>query len=174
MNSALLAHYIDRKSADGPLRNWTVVLVSNREKPPVSDLGLPVGLIERTDETPDDPLKYTVQRLLSPTDEKYGLTDAAREAALRETRANWASRPPDKRSKDEPKEPSGPAIRKQRPMAEGLLLVYPLDPKHLGFAAPVVGVGISFPGDRLNPSDGVEYQANLVYVGNELGDEDYE
>jgi hypothetical protein len=174
VNSALLGHYIARKSAAGPLKNWTVVLVSNREKPPSSDLGLPVGLIERTDETPGDPLKYTLQRLLSPTDEKYGLTDAAREEALRETRATWAMRPPDKRSKEEPKEPSGPAIRKQRPMTDGLMLIYPLDPKNLGFATPVVGVGISFPGDRLNPTDGVEYQANLVYVGKELGDEDYD
>lgn len=174
VNSALLAHYIARKSAAGSLKNWTVVLVSNRDKQATSVLGRPLGLVERSDETPDDPLKYTVQRLLSPTDEKYGLTDAAREKALSETRVNWANRPPDKRSKDEPKEPSGPAIRKQRPMTDGLLLIYPLDPKNLGFGTPVVGIGISFPGDRLNPTDGVEYQANLVYVGKELGDEDYD
>ena len=71
--------------------------------------------------------------------------------------------------------------RRDRPCAssalqQGLLLLYPLDPKHaeLPYDVPVVGVGISFPGDRLNPTDGVEYEANLVYVGRELGDEDYD
>jgi Z1 domain len=174
VNSALLAHYIARKSAAGFLTNWTVVLVSNREKQSTTDLAFPVGLITRKDETPEDPLKYTVQRLLSPTDEKYGLTVKAIEEALGETRATWTNRPPEKRSKTEPVEPSGPAIRKQRPLTDGLLLLYPLDPDGLGFTAPVVGIGISFPGDRLNPTDGVEYQANLVYVGEELGDEDYD
>jgi hypothetical protein len=79
--------------------------------------------------------------------------------------------------KDEPADPSGPALRLQRSREEGLLLLYPLDPhwaklgQELG-NTPVVGIGISFPGDRLNPSEGVEYEANLVYVGRELGDED--
>jgi hypothetical protein len=56
------------------------------------------------------------------------------------------------------------------------LLLYPLNPAYatLPYDVPVVGVGISFPGDRLNPGDGVEYEANLVYVGRELGDEDYD
>jgi hypothetical protein len=57
-----------------------------------------------------------------------------------------------------------------------LLLIYPLDPKFakLDCMSSVIGLGISFPGDRLNPTDGVEYEANLVYVGKELGDEDYD
>ena len=56
------------------------------------------------------------------------------------------------------------------------MLLYPLDPKFAGLEnkTPVVGLGISFPGDKLNPTDGVEYEANLVYVGQELGDEDYD
>ncbi|HEV8483285.1 MAG TPA: Z1 domain-containing protein [Blastocatellia bacterium] len=179
VNSALLAHYIARKSAKGFLTNWTVVLVSSRDREAVrsKELSYPVGLIRRTNETADDgSVKYTVQRLLSPTDEEYGLTPAAIEDALRETRVAWATRPPDKRSKDEPREPSGPALRKERSLKEGLLLLYPLDPSYakLPYKIPVVGLGISFPGDRLNPTDGVEYEANLVYVGKELGDDDYD
>jgi hypothetical protein len=178
VNSALLAHYIARKSAVGCLLDWTVVLVSSRDKTAIRSHALvyPLGLVQRANETSTDPLKFTVQRLLSPTDEKYGLTDSALDRALEETRATWGTRPPEKRSKTEPKEPSGPAIRKQRPLTDGLLLLYPLDPQNanLGYDTPVIGLGISFPGDRLNPTDGVEYQANLVYVGQELGDEDYD
>jgi hypothetical protein len=179
VNSALLAHYIARKAAEGFLTKWTVVLVSSSDKKAnVSTmLVYPVGLIERKNETPTEAsLKYTVQRLLSPTDEEYGLSESAVEEALRETRATWASRPLEKRSKDEPKVPSGPALRKQRSLKDGLLLLYPLDSAKAGlpYVVPVVGLGISFPGDRLNPTDGVEYEANLVYVGKELGDEDYD
>jgi hypothetical protein len=155
-----------------------VVLVSSgdRDARHSGDLAYPVNLIRRTNETEGDPLKYTVQRLLSPTDEKYGLSEAAIREAVRETKAAWAGRPPEKRNKDEPKEPSGPALRKQRPLTDGLLLLYPLNAEHakVGYKTPIVGVGISFPGDRLNPTDGVEYEANLVYVGQEIGDEEYD
>ena len=177
VNSALLAHYISRKSAVGFLDNWTVVLISSdKENLKSTELHYPVNLIQRADETGDDSLKYTVQRLLSPTDEKYGLSESAIEEALNETRTAWAGRAPEKRAKDEPKEPSGPALRKQRPLQEGLLLLYPLDPAYpkLPYNIPTMAVGISFPGDRLNPTDGIEYEANLVYIGKELGDEDYD
>jgi hypothetical protein len=179
VNSALLAHYIARKAAKGFLIRWTVVLVSSSDKKATLStmLAYPVGLIERKNETPaESSLKYTVQRLLSPTDEEYGLNESAIGESLRETKAIWATRPVDKRSKDEPKIPSGPALRKQRSLNDGLLLLYPLDSAKAGlpYSVPVVGLGISFPGDRLNPTDGVEYEANLVYVGKELGDEDYE
>lgn len=179
VNSALLAHYIARKAAKEFLTDWTVVLVSSdkRDATASKELSYPVNLIQRTNETAEDgSVKYTVQRLLSPTDEQYGLSDPAINEALSETRVTWAARPSEKRSKDEPKEPSGPALRKQRSLKEGLLLLYPLDPAYakLPYQIPVIGMGISFPGDRLNPTDGVEYEANLVYVGKELGDEDYD
>jgi hypothetical protein len=138
-----------------------------------------VHLVQREDTSKDSATKYTVQRLLSPSDEQYGLSKPQIDAARVETKRAWAARPADKRSKAEPSDPSGPALRLQRPLEEGLLLIYPLDPHKAGLGdtladTPVVGIGISFPGDQLNPSTGVEYEANLVYVGKELGDEDYE
>jgi hypothetical protein len=176
VNSNLLAHYISKKAAQGSLENWTVVLLGRKdEEKPSGELALPTALLERSDETPKDDRKYTVQRLLSPLDEKYGLDDAALDRALEETRNAWAARPVDKRSEEEPEHPSGPKLREQRSPQKGLLLLYPLDPSKIGgISVPIVGFGISFPGDKLNPEDGVEYEANLVYVGKELGDEDFD
>ena len=68
--------------------------------------------------------------------------------------------------------PVGIKLRKQRSSSRASA-VSP-DSRGSCHDLPVVGVGISFPGDRLNPTDGVEYEANLVYVGGELGDEDYD
>jgi hypothetical protein len=181
VNSALLSHYIAGKTARGELKRWTVVLISSALKGAQSSdkLPYPVHLVQREDTSKDSATKYTVQRLLSPSDEQYGLSKSQIDAARVETKRAWAARPADKRSKAEPSDPSGPALRLQRPLEEGLLLIYPLDPHKAGLGdtladTPVVGIGISFPGDQLNPSTGVEYEANLVYVGKELGDEDYE
>jgi hypothetical protein len=35
-------------------------------------------------------------------------------------------------------------------------------------------MGISFPGDRFRPTNQIEYEANLVYIGRDLGEEDYD
>ena len=178
VNSALLAHYIARKAGEGHLVRWTVALISSGDRKATRSKSLlhPVGLIERHNDTPESKgVKYTVGRLLSPTDERKGLGRRALAAALEDTKQEWSRRSPDRRSRNEPKDPSGPSLRKERPMEEALLLLYPLDPAKakLPHNVPVVGIGISFPGDRLNPSDGVEYEANLVYVGGEL-DDDYD
>ena len=179
VNSALLAHYIARKAREGHLMRWTVALISSGEKNATRSQRFlyPVGLIKRRNDTPEPKgAKYTVGRLLNPTDERKGLSKEALAAALQNTRQEWWCRSPDRRSKSEPKDPSGPSLRKQRSLEEALLLLYPLDPVEadLPHDVPVVGIGISFPGDRLNPSDGVEYEANLVYVGDALGDDDYD
>ncbi|PTX92318.1 Z1 domain-containing protein [Opitutus sp. ER46] len=175
VNSALLAHYVSKQVAKGYLKNWTVVLVSSgfATATPSNDLGFSVGLIERANLTPST-AKYTIKRLLSPVDEQHGLPEEAVARALDETRIQWAARAPENRSLAEPERPSGPALRKQRPLTDGLLLIYPLDSSKAGglnYTIPTVGIGISFPGDRLNPTDGVEYEANLVYIGNQLDEE---
>jgi hypothetical protein len=124
--------------------------------------------------TPDDPSKYTVKRLISPTDEKFDLDAAALEAAMLDTVAAWEAKTADMRSVTRPESPSGPALRKVRSPEKGLLLLYMLDPieAKLPYGIPVVGFAISFPGDKLNPTEGVEYRANLVYIGKEISDEE--
>lgn len=181
VNSALLSHYIASKTARGELKKWTVGLISSSLKDalPSRQLHYPVHLVQREDTSEGIGTKYTVQRLLSPSDEQFGLSEPQVSAALARTRQSWKARPEEARSRDEPENPSGPALRLQRPLEEGLLLIYPLDPRNAGLGKelgdiPVVGIGLSFPGDRLNPSAGVEYEANLVYVGKEFGGEDYD
>lgn len=180
VNSALLAHYLISQMTAGRLVSWTVVLVSSNLSGavPCTALEYPVHLIQRT---PDVPVtgtegKFAIGRLLSPADERYGLEPAQIAAALEDTRRTWGDRAADRRSKTEPTEPSGPSLRRQRAMESGLLLLYPLDPSFakLDHEVPIVGMGISFPGDRLNPSMGVEYEANLVYIGRDLADEEFE
>jgi hypothetical protein len=179
VNSALLAHYISQNaSRNNRLISWTVVLLSSdAAKAQVSDrFPYPVRLVERKNETPTETGKYTIKRLLSPRHEQYGLAKPSIAFALDETKHAWENRPPDKRKPKVPDVPSGPSLRKQRPMEEALLLLYPLNPTFAKLAhdVPIVGMGMSFPGDRLNPTDAIEYEANLVYIGRELDDEEFD
>src|SRR6266542_887956 len=180
VNSALLAHYISQKaSRNGQLVSWTIVLLSS-EAPDAESTDrfqYPVRLARRTNETPAvSSSKYTIKRLLSPRHEQYGLDQSSISAALAETKQAWENRSSDSRSPESPKVPSGPSLRKQRPMEKALLLLYPRDAvwAKLDHNVPIIGMGMSFPGDRFNPTNAVEYEANLVYIGKELNDEDYD
>jgi hypothetical protein len=179
VSSALLAHYISKCVSDNEhLTSWTVVLLSSAasDADPTDRFVYPVRLVLRKNETESEIGKYTIKRLLSPRDEQYGLTKDNLIAAMEETKQIWAQRPADKRKGEVPKVPSGPSLRKQRPMEQGLLLLYPLNPAFakLPHDTPIVGLGISFSGDRFNPTNAVEYEANLVYIGRDLDDEDYD
>ena len=177
VNSALLAHYISRCVVDnGHLTSWTVAFLSSDEGKRTDKFAYLVRLTERKNETRDEIGKYTIQRLLSPRHEQYGLTKSQVSAALDETRQDWDKRPAERRKAQPPTVPSGPSLRKQRPLEQALLLLYPLSPSYakLPHDVPIVGMGISFPGDRFRPTNQVEYEANLVYIGRDLGEEDYD
>jgi hypothetical protein len=180
VNSALLAHYIAQKASDGILTKWHVVFLSNNDKAEKLELSkefiYPVRLFKRSNKYPDNHAKYTIQRLLSPEHEQFGLSKDIIQKAFNETILKWEQTLPEKRSENRPTYPSGPILRKLRPPEEGLLILYPLDSvqAELPYKTPTIGVGISFPGDKLNPTEGVEYEANMVYIGKELGDEDYD
>jgi hypothetical protein len=180
VNSALLAHYIAQKvSHDGQLSSWTIVLLSSEAAGArqTERFPYPVRLAKRSNETPaESSTKYSIKRLLSPRHEQFGLAAESIAVALEETKREWTNRPLEKRKPEAPQVPSGPSLRKQRSMEKGLLLLYPLDPTFakLNHDTPIVGMGMSFPGDRLNPTNAIEYEANLVYIGRELEDEDYD
>jgi len=65
-----------------------------------------------------------------------------------------------------PERPSGDSLRRARPAAEGLLIVYPIDPRSFELesreAMPVVGYAVVFPhSDR---AERIRYRVNQVFI----------
>ena len=172
----LLAKYIEKLVGFGELKNWTVVVVSNSESAatPYTLAGHKIGLTTRADNTPDDSSIYMLNKsnILSPKDEQVDLTDPQLAAALA---ANIvAFEKGDTRSKT-PVSPSGPFIRGQRPAQNGLLLIYPLDPKKITkpiLSKPIIGFAISFPESSKGKESAIEYQVNTTYWRDRYGEED--
>ena len=92
-------------------------------------------------------------------------------AALAETRRAWRADPARLQERQEPNEPSGPAIRLIRGFGaegvkahpeKGLLMIYLLDAETAGplHTVPAAAFGISFPGS--NSGRKVEYKVNNI------------
>ena len=188
VKTMLLADYINAENERGFLRNWTVLLASgsldNRCKLGSAEVKLverawhltsPKGLDrERTRELRSYQISnhYRIRRLVSPDDELIDLTPQQRKRALEQTLRAWEE---DGKGRDEPKRPSGSAIRAERPATKGLLLLYALDgagdPAKVESNAvriPVLGFGISFPRGNVASASRVRYVVNNVYHQQEL------
>ncbi|MDE1169854.1 MAG: Z1 domain-containing protein [Verrucomicrobium sp.] len=182
VDSAMLAKFIRRRVSQGELTSWTIGIVSNEDKKKEVVLpGFPqgVGLYERKPleiklyeglEPPVLPLtKYTIKRLVSPKHEAADLSKEQYDAAYSASKEAAA-----KKDKEVPDYALGPDIRNQRGKNNGLLLLYPLDPKYVaGEGKPiflpiaeevVFGFAISFPSETANVGDGVDYMVNHVYA----------
>jgi hypothetical protein len=151
----LLSGYIREGVDRGELADWTVVLVNSstpQNKKQVA--GLEVGLTVRTPLNGIDEVqaskRYTIRRVLSPSDESLDLSDEQYVAAmvalrdeLREKEAQQG-----KKFKD-PEHPRGATLRAQRTADRGLLLLYPLDDidedGHRIASDLLVGFAVSFP-----------------------------
>ncbi|MGP0628560.1 Z1 domain-containing protein [Nitrospina sp. 32_T5] len=173
----LLCKYIDKVNANGELTDWTVALISNSssEARHHQISGFDVGLIQRSDDTPDDD-KYMLKNanIISPSDQFIDLDEGQRERAFLETVQAWERG--EKRGKKKPELPSGPFIRAARPPENGLLLIYPLDPGkcrvggNMVTELPVTGFAISFPkGVR---DEVIEYQVNTQYWRERYGEDE--
>ena len=111
---------------------------------------------------------YRIRRLVSPKDEEAGLSESQVEEATRMTVREW-----DPRGREKPNRPSGPNLRKVRPVTKGLLLLYPIngtgyveaEAEHI----PVLGFAISFPLVDSEQASIVSYQVNNVYYQQEYG-----
>jgi len=162
----LMAKYIRICNDADELRRWTVALVSSSDGTVCDIAGQTVGLICRrhhpaTGPTPEEVGYYRVRRLVSPTDEHIDLTDAQLRAALEQSQRAGGGEPL--------RRPSGLAIRAVRPKTNGLMLLYPLEPKFVEGDCPVMGFAISFPdSDSIHT---VNYVVNNVYFKQEYGDE---
>jgi hypothetical protein len=139
-------------------------------------------MLQRTREAnTDEEYRYSIGRLMSPRDESIDLNERQWQAALEGTRRAWHADPARRRAREEPDNPSGPAIRHVlgfgAPGAEarpdrGFLALYLLDPNKAGagFAPetpPVVAFGIAFPGS--NSGRKVTYKVNNVLWQQEYG-----
>lgn len=173
----LLAKYIEKLNSYGELTNWTVMLISSRTAAHSATIaGREIGLIQRTDSTPDrDIYMLKNANILSPTDQYVDLDDSQLVEALRLTVRAWEEGK--SRAKNRPQEPSGPFIREARSRKNGLLLIYPLDPTEIRndgeqvSNTPFMGFAISFP--RGSRDDLVEYKVNTKYWQDRYGsDED--
>jgi hypothetical protein len=166
----LLARYVQSRVAQGELLNWTVALISNRmaaTKYPVA--GHEIGLISREDRRSDSDDRYVIRRLVSPRDEALDLTPEQYRVALDRTQVAWKKDPGRSTRKEPPEIPSGPMIRQTRSAENGLLLLYPLDPRssRLMEPTPIIGVAVSFP--KSPHAATIEYVVTNTYWSQEMG-----
>jgi hypothetical protein len=185
VHAPTIAAYIRDRLAAGELTKWTVVLISVRDRssgiadhvPPSIIGGHSIGLSkrsvleERAYKVPSG--LYSIRRILSPPDELIDLSPEQIGRALEETQALWRVNPG--RRATLPLEPSGPAVRRQRDVQTGLLLIYPLVPPDASARVgdprvtdqPMVGFAISFPRSPNAPA--ADYLVNKRFLDEVLG-----
>ena len=169
-NTRSLTDYILAQLRRGELISWTVALISSsKSKNKYTITGLDVGLIVRKDSSKDSKSEYRLvkSRLLSPVDEMLDFSEKVREDILQETteRRQKQGKPPSKS-----RTPDGKIVRAKRSPRNGLMLLYPLDPKSIELEVPVIGFCISFPSsEKAQP---VEYKVNNVYWAQEMLDDE--
>lgn len=169
-DTRLLSRYIRRQNDQNELVTWSVLLVSSGLSS-AQDLtdhfeGRSVGSIEREYFGEKIADRYTIRRLVSPTDEQRDLSDDERARALEWTIENWRSSTRKNKSPEQPTVPSGKGIRSEqaRPKERALLMLYPLDGRVAGTtnATPVIGIAISFPAS--DTAQAIEYTVNNVFT----------
>lgn len=166
VNAPLMADYIARQIERGELTQWTIALLSGSASAMVVG-GFTLPLVVRTSQD-DDAGYYRIRQLLSPKDEAMDLDAHSYENALNRTRANWTRDPGRSKRMTPPDIPAGPEIRAERPVTNGLLLLYPLRPPHFMPASlPIIGFGISFPATTSDVK--VKYRVNNIYYEQEFG-----
>jgi hypothetical protein len=167
----LIARYIRDAVKLGELTDWTVVLISNtqpRDRATVA--GLDIGLTFRRPLNGEADVvqsgRYTIRRVLSPTDETIDFSEEQRQAALAALRVELEAKATPEKPFKEPEYPRGATLRRQRHPENGLLLIYLLD--HVDkenatqlVAAPMVAFAVSFPFSKRNAT--VKYQVNEIW-----------
>lgn len=168
-NTRSLIDYIQTQLRQNELVSWTIVLISkNKAENKHTIAGLEIGLTYRKNHDPSLPeYRLPKSRLLNPPDEMLDFSLSVQEQIISITkeRRKKAGKPESKS-----KTPDGKLIREKRNPRNGLLLLYPLDPKAININAeiPVIGFGISFPSS--DSAKSVEYKVNNVYWEQEFLD----
>lgn len=194
VDSRILASFIDQQNGTDNLRTWSVALLDRSASTPEDDEagepaapevrislgGYDVTTTRRSPRRNFPGEKVTIRRLVSPRHEALDITEEEwnRAEAARRT----ASLPvPDRKTSE-----VAQFAREARSPGRGLLLLYPLNPRHMegvvrnpswknrlsdpGFTLsnPIIGLALSFPG---NP-DAVplQYTVNPVWLRKERGE----
>lgn len=173
-DTRLLSQYIRRQNEQGELNTWSVMLVSSGSKE-APDLrndfgGVEVGGIMRACFGERQANRYTIRRLVNPSDEGRDLTPEEKQLAVERTRRYWEESTRKNKPDSPPDEPSGQGIRFARPKTRGMLLIYPLDAKEAGLPASpsIVGIAVSFP--QSDTARAITYTVNNVFT--QVGDYD--
>jgi Z1 domain len=167
-NTRSLIDYIQTQLRQNELTSWTVALISKNKAENTHIIsGLEVGLTQRKNDAASSLPEYRLpkSRLLNPPDEMLDLPQSIQEEIINitEQRKREAGKPEGKS-----KTPDGKVIREKRNSRNGLLLLYPLDPKAINAEIPIIGFGISFPSS--NSAKSVEYKVNNIYWEQEFVD----
>jgi hypothetical protein len=167
-NTRSLVDYIQAQLKQNELASWTIALISkNKAENKHTIAELEVGLTYRKNDADPSLPEYRLpkSRLLNPPDEMLDFSPSVQEEIINITkeRRQEAGKPESKS-----KTPDGKVIREKRNPRNGLLLLYPLDPKAINSEIPVIGFGISFPSS--NSAKSVEYKVNNVYWEQEFVD----
>jgi hypothetical protein len=180
VNAPTIAEYIRNRIGAGELTTWTVALISasGAEKISYPLGGCRINLTQRSP-SPDRKDKiheglYSIGRILSPSDEWIDFTRDEYLDAKDKTQHGWTENPG--RRKTMPTDPSGPVIRRCRPVTKGLLLIYPLEPVSSELRGgdpevtqkPIMGFAVSFP--RSPDAPLVDYVVNQRFVDELAGD----
>lgn len=121
-----LVSYINAQLPQEELVSWTVILISKqRAQNRYSIAGHEVGLAERTDVSKESDKEYRLQgrNVLSSPDEWLDLSEDVQNEIRKSLKLKQINK--EKRSRT----PDGNIIRSWRSPKNGLLLLYPLDPK---------------------------------------------
>lgn len=175
-DTRLMARYIRKQNEKNELKSWCVKLVSSGDASGKSLFpnlvgGLNVGANFRAAYPKDQEQgRYSIRRLVSPSDEIADLTEPECARALARTRLLWEKNPRVNKPVEPPTVPSGQGIRYARPKERGLLLIYPLDPAtaDMELDTPIFGLAISFP--ESDTAEPISYTVTNLFT--QLGDYD--
>jgi hypothetical protein len=195
VDSRILASYIDQQSGTENLRTWSVALLDRTTSAPdeddqkqsaapevrVSVGGHEVTATRRSPRRHFPGEKVTIRRLVSPRHEALDITDDEWQQA--EARRRDASMPiPDRKTSE-----VAQFAREARSKDRGLLLIYPLNPRHIEavvrdpqwknrvhdprftLSNPVIGLALSFPGNA--DAIPLRYTVNPVWLQKERGED---
>lgn len=177
--TSLIADYIEKQATDprGYLRNWTVVCITNsntREEDKVHITEkVKVGLSFRKDTTKDSTsgvydgesewYEITKAHIIGNFHEFIDLNDTQLSIAIKQTQEDKELQGLKGKKVEQP---STLRIRTNRSESNGLLLIYPLDPKpdltQPPYSTdPIIGLAISFP--YIKDDNKIEYAVNKVF-----------